>query len=318
MITFRYHIVSLVSVFLALAIGIALGGGPLKGEVDNTLVEGAGRPEEDQTEQRHEIRRARGPPRRSPTASPRRPRRPSSRDTLRGVPVTVVSCPAPTVRRLRRPGPGQRRRRQAGRRATAVGDQLVDAANKGLVDELGTQLEPEASDVEMPADASTYERIGLLLARAIGTRSKAPQRYDTDEPASWSGLQHGRPGVRRGHANGPRPGGAGGDRPGRRSPARRPAIDEIHAVVADALTDEVSSVVLAGPADAARDGGLVRRSATTSGSRRALSTVDAPAPAPARWSRCWPPRRTSRPAPASTAPSTRPTAPCPAARPGDG
>ena len=38
MITFRYHIVSIVSVFLALAVGIALGGGPLKGEVDNTLV----------------------------------------------------------------------------------------------------------------------------------------------------------------------------------------------------------------------------------------------------------------------------------------
>ena len=38
MISFRYHIVSIVSVFLALAIGVALGGGPLKGEVDNTLV----------------------------------------------------------------------------------------------------------------------------------------------------------------------------------------------------------------------------------------------------------------------------------------
>ena len=39
MINFRYHIVSIVSVFLALAIGVALGGGPLKGEVDNTLVQ---------------------------------------------------------------------------------------------------------------------------------------------------------------------------------------------------------------------------------------------------------------------------------------
>ena len=39
MISFRYHIVSIVSVFLALAIGVALGGGPLKGEVDNTLVD---------------------------------------------------------------------------------------------------------------------------------------------------------------------------------------------------------------------------------------------------------------------------------------
>ena len=39
MISFRYHIVSIVSVFLALAIGVALGGGPLKGKVDNSLVD---------------------------------------------------------------------------------------------------------------------------------------------------------------------------------------------------------------------------------------------------------------------------------------
>ena len=38
MISFRYHVVTLVSVFLALAVGIALGGGPLQGEVDDSLV----------------------------------------------------------------------------------------------------------------------------------------------------------------------------------------------------------------------------------------------------------------------------------------
>jgi Copper transport outer membrane protein, MctB len=37
MIDFRYHVVSLVSVFLALAVGIALGAGPLKDPIGNTL-----------------------------------------------------------------------------------------------------------------------------------------------------------------------------------------------------------------------------------------------------------------------------------------
>ncbi|NMR21419.1 copper transporter [Cellulomonas fimi] len=37
MIDFRYHIVSLISVFLALAVGIALGAGPLKETVGDTL-----------------------------------------------------------------------------------------------------------------------------------------------------------------------------------------------------------------------------------------------------------------------------------------
>jgi hypothetical protein len=37
MIDFRYHLVSLVSVFLALAVGIVLGAGPLKGTIGDTL-----------------------------------------------------------------------------------------------------------------------------------------------------------------------------------------------------------------------------------------------------------------------------------------
>jgi Copper transport outer membrane protein, MctB len=37
MIDFRYHLVSLVSVFLALAVGIVLGAGPLKGEIGDQL-----------------------------------------------------------------------------------------------------------------------------------------------------------------------------------------------------------------------------------------------------------------------------------------
>jgi hypothetical protein len=39
MIDFRYHLVSLVSVFLALAVGIALGAGPLKEPIGTTLTE---------------------------------------------------------------------------------------------------------------------------------------------------------------------------------------------------------------------------------------------------------------------------------------
>ena len=37
MIDFRYHIVSIVSIFLALAVGIVLGAGPLQGELGSTL-----------------------------------------------------------------------------------------------------------------------------------------------------------------------------------------------------------------------------------------------------------------------------------------
>jgi hypothetical protein len=39
MIDFRYHLVSLVSVFLALAVGIVLGAGPLEGSIGQTLTD---------------------------------------------------------------------------------------------------------------------------------------------------------------------------------------------------------------------------------------------------------------------------------------
>lgn len=37
MVDFRYHLVSLVSVFLALALGIILGAGPLQNSIGDTL-----------------------------------------------------------------------------------------------------------------------------------------------------------------------------------------------------------------------------------------------------------------------------------------
>ncbi|HEU4676116.1 MAG TPA: copper transporter [Motilibacteraceae bacterium] len=37
MIDFRYHVVSIIAIFMALAVGIVLGSGPLKGPIDNTL-----------------------------------------------------------------------------------------------------------------------------------------------------------------------------------------------------------------------------------------------------------------------------------------
>lgn len=39
MLNFRYHVVSLVAVFMALATGIALGGGPLQGVIDTSLAQ---------------------------------------------------------------------------------------------------------------------------------------------------------------------------------------------------------------------------------------------------------------------------------------
>ena len=317
MITFRYHIVSLVSVFLALAIGIALGGGPLKGEVDNSLVKELAARKKIQTEQRHEIRRLRASgafadgyaKATAPTVLAGR---------LRGVPVAVVSMPGAnraTVSYL------QDLVSTSGGKLVGryrVGDKLGDNSNKGLVDQLGTQLEPEADDVEMPDDVSTYQRFGLLLGRAIGTRSKARQRYDTTSSSLVSGFGTAglvsAVGTPTGRARVvlvvtgpgdevPHPGRHRRDPRGRRRRAHRRGVQR-------------------GPRRASRRRPRRRTDPQDPRRRRALGAHcrrwTAPAPEQARWSASWPPRRTSRAAPASTAPSTRRTARCPATRPDDG
>ncbi|MDF2145877.1 copper transporter [Knoellia sp. p5-6-4] len=58
MIDFRYHLVSIVSIFLALAVGIVLGAGPLKEDIGNTLTSEVNRLREDRTQLRAQLEEA--------------------------------------------------------------------------------------------------------------------------------------------------------------------------------------------------------------------------------------------------------------------
>ena len=55
MIDFRYHLVSIVSIFLALAVGIVLGAGPLKEDIGNTLTSEVTRLRQDRTQLREQL-----------------------------------------------------------------------------------------------------------------------------------------------------------------------------------------------------------------------------------------------------------------------
>jgi hypothetical protein len=57
-IDFRYHLVSIVSIFLALAVGIVLGAGPLKEDIGNTLTSEVNRLREDRTQLREQLEQA--------------------------------------------------------------------------------------------------------------------------------------------------------------------------------------------------------------------------------------------------------------------
>ncbi len=274
MISFRYHIVSIVSVFLALAIGVALGGGPLKGEVDNTLVEQV------------KADRARKAELQSEIASLR-----STNDfgddfantiapglvgtTLKDRVVNLVVLPSAQQSEV---GALADMIGTAGGSVGGtirIGRGLLDVENKQLVDELGSQLLDGASDVNVPADASGYERIGALIARAIAT-DEAAEGVEVDGTSdtilaglSTAGLLSTDGDLnRRGSlllvVAGP------GDTKGNEAKG----ASSIASTLATAFDANTNGVVVAGPVATARDEGLIRTIRDDVVAARDVSTVD--------------------------------------------
>ncbi len=166
MTSFRYHVVSLLSVLLALAVGVALGAGPLQGRTQDTPVgrvasDGSG---SDPAGAGDGLRRALRFD--DDFAAGIAPALLASR--LRGHEVTVVALPgadaggvAGLVRLVGVAGG------RVGGTFTA-GSKLLDVAEKEFVDQLGSQLQARVPGVRVPA-AGPYERMGALIAHAVGT-----------------------------------------------------------------------------------------------------------------------------------------------------
>lgn len=187
MISFRYHIVSIVSVFLALAVGVALGGGPLKGEVDNTLVEQVEADRRAKAELRAQ-NAALGAGNQFTdefsTASASR----LLAGSLEDRPVTLVVLPGAQQRTI---SSMTELISAAGGSVGAtirVSEGLLDVSNKQLVDELGSQLLDGVPDVSVSDDAGTYERLGAILARAVATDEDGGAAVDDAANSILSGL----------------------------------------------------------------------------------------------------------------------------------
>lgn len=160
MISFRHHVVSLVAVLLALAAGVALGGGPLQ-----ELGRGADSElQSENAELRAEL---------------------TSTRSAGGLAEALVEEQAPALAKglladssvavLALPGadPGtvadlEELVTVAGGRSAGrfqLGADAYRASGKAMVDTLGAQLAAKADAI--PADATTYERLGHLVGRAV-------------------------------------------------------------------------------------------------------------------------------------------------------
>ncbi|KRE95931.1 hypothetical protein ASG76_02375 [Nocardioides sp. Soil774] len=166
MITLRHHLLTIVAVFLALAAGIVLGGGPLSdvgptvaaSSRDDASAEADGGAQADYTEA---------------FVSTLAPPVLSGRLADRSVALVTV------------PGADEQLVTALGQQVDAAGGtvaarydltaDLVDPTQKSLVDTLGSQLLTQQAKDDVAADASTYDRIGQLLGLAIASKDPAGQ-----------------------------------------------------------------------------------------------------------------------------------------------
>lgn len=273
MISFRYHIVSIVSVFLALAVGVALGGGPLKGEVDNTLVEQVETDRQVKAELQAEINGLRNT-NQFTDAFAANVAPALLADTLKGRPVTLMVLPGAeqeavtSVSNLIGVAGGT----VAG--TVRVGDGLVDVTNKQLVDELASQLLDGAKDVSVPDDASGYERMGALIARAVATDEDGGAEVDDTANSILSGLSTANlmsaegDLAQRGSLVVFLAGSGSG------SAEDRQGTNTIVTTLASAIDARSDGVVVAGPVASARPAGLVAAVRSNPAAAKDVSTVD--------------------------------------------
>ena len=309
-ISFRYHIVSIVSVFLALAVGVALGGGPLKGEVDNTLVDQVKADRAVKADLRARSRReghqqfsddfadtvaptllgarSRAASSRSWCCPPRsRPTSPRSTDmvdhaggtvggTLRVGDGLVDVDQQAARRRARQPAARRRlRRRRAGRRQRLRADRRPDRPRHRH------RQDPGGATVDGAADSILA---GLSTAGTdVRRRRPRPPR---------------RPGPRRGRRR-------------RGSDDEQNGASSIVSTLVTAVDADTGGVVVAGPVASAREDGVGQGGPRRRGrrARRLHRRRARPDRRPGRLGDgAGRPGRRARPA--TTARSTRPTAPC--------
>lgn len=164
MITLRHHVLTIVAVFLALAAGIVLGGGPLSDvgpAVTAASTDQAAAPAEGKAAADYN----------SSFVTAMSPAIASGR--LADTSVALVAVPGAdeqVVTALTESVAA------AGGTVSAryqLADDLVDPSQKSLVDTLGSQLLTQQATDAVAADASTYDRIGQLIGLAVSTKEGA-------------------------------------------------------------------------------------------------------------------------------------------------
>jgi hypothetical protein len=269
-IDFRYHVISIVAIFLALATGIALGAGPLGGEFDKQLARQADKDRQDKVDLRNQLDQVnRVVEFEGGFAESVAPQ--ITGDRLAGRTVAVFVLPGAdddTVDAL------SGRIEAAGGTITAtvdVQDGLMDPSERTTAEGIATKVLNGVDDVPDTAGASSYQLVGYSIARGYLATAEAGtpvDRFATEIDGAYAGANYlSTDGGIAKRANlalvvaGP--------------PSESPKVGqgELLATLVQAMDSLSGGVVVAGPLPAADDDGYVA-AIRDSDAADSVSTVD--------------------------------------------
>lgn len=272
MIDFRYHLVSIIAVFLALAIGIVLGTTVLRGPVMQRVQHAADKLQGENQQLRGQVKSLR----QQVEADQQLVRdvAPSVLDgSLQGERVTLVEAPGASDE-LRIQLTGQLE--QAGATVTRhiqIQRSYLGDGEKEVVGRLATRLKPSGVSL---SGSSAYERAGAVLGSALMTSApegrKSPSR--TQRRTALSGFSTGGY-LTTGDEAGKPAGLAVLIAPASPFEGDKAASDNAALVtLARELDQRGRAAVVAGPTAATREGGLVRALRGSGAAAQEVSTVD--------------------------------------------
>lgn len=183
MISFRYHAVSIVAVFLALAVGVVLGSGPLHAE-EGTGTTGTGTgsvPQSGALEQRAALGFADGYGRVTATEV--------VANRLDGRTVTLVTLPGADPKAVTAVGDLVDASGATVTARVAFASKLLDVANRQLVTELAAQLRGTVKGVPVTTAGTGYTQIGALVAHALVTKVASGAPVDKAGKSVLAGVK---------------------------------------------------------------------------------------------------------------------------------
>jgi hypothetical protein len=275
-IDFRYHVISIVAIFLALATGIALGAGPLGSKLSDGLVGQANRDRETVEEQRLQLADA-GRINDFNQAFAVGVDNRVLEGLLKGTQVTVFTLPGAENRTVDRVVENLQTADAEVVAEVSIAPALLDPANRTTALNLSSQVLARVDGVPAVDEAASYEVVGYAMAE--GLLATAPGGSPVDAKAqeiqgAFAGADYL---VYDGEVT--RRGGLAVVIGGEPAEGADPASGEIVTALVDAMDTQSGGVVLAGPLSSTLEGGPLRvlRDGDVADDVSSVDMVDTPA-----------------------------------------